>query len=69
MDDRAITVIDPLFEFLIPTLSGRASHAPVGFPPHALFRWRVKPHTVPGNFPPEYLSMRLIVVFLPRWRV
>ena len=47
----------------------RAGHAPAGVPPHALFRWRVRSHTVAGDTIPESISMRLRVVVIPRWRV
>ena len=57
------------YQFFIRCLSGREAHAPGVFPPHALFKWRVRRDTVAGNCMPEAIPMRRRVVFLPRWRV
>ena len=60
----------PLFLFFSAVgLSVRVMHAPSCFTAHALFRWRVRCPTVAGNEIPPCISMRLRVVFLPRWRV
>ena len=47
----------------------RASRTRHGFPPDALFRRRVRRHTVAGDEIPETMAMRLLMVFLPRRRV
>ena len=43
----------------------RARHAPDGFPPHALFRRRVRCHTVAADGLPASLTMRRRLIFLP----
>ena len=47
----------------------RVQHAPTCSTSHALFRWRVRRHKVDGDEIPTDRSVRLGVVFLPRWRV
>ena len=47
----------------------RVPHAPAFYTAHALFRWRVRCPTVAGDEIPPCISMRLRMVFLPRWRV
>ena len=62
-------VIDFIFYYFFPWLLVRSEHAPHGFPPYALFRWRVRRHTVSIDALPESTTMRLLLVFLPRRRV
>ena len=50
-------------------MSEHEGHAPDGFSPHALFRQRVRRLTVSGDELPEYIAMRLLMVFLSRRRV
>ena len=47
----------------------RAPHAPHDIQSHALFRRRVRPHTVAGDAMRESRTIRLLMSFLPRWRV
>ena len=66
---RGSKVIDHDFLLFIPTLSVRAPHARHGCPPDALFRRRVRRHTVAGDELTETMAKRLLMVFLPRRRV
>ena len=47
----------------------RAPHAPHDIQSHALFGRRVRPHTVAGDAMRESRTIRLLMSFLPRWRV
>jgi hypothetical protein len=58
-----------IFYYFFLRLSVRARHAPAGVPPHAMFRWRARRHTVSGDEISESISKRLRMFFLPRRRV
>ena len=47
----------------------RVPHAPHGVQSHALFGRRVRRHTVAGDEIRESREIRLLMGFLPRWRV
>ena len=66
---RGRKVIDHNFLLFIPRLSVRVAHARHGFSSDALFRRRVRRHTVDGDELPESMAMRLLMGFLPRRRV